>query len=79
MEVCKGSQICTIIGIEGNRRHLKRNVDEGGVRRKRQLRWWYGRQEEHITSPEEVPLFTDSCCGEPVHFILTPLYNLCSE
>ena len=49
VEVGKGSQICMIIGTEGNKRHLKRKVDEGGVRRKWQLRRWYGRQEEHIT------------------------------
>lgn len=40
-----------------------------------------GRRSISLTSLEEVTVFTDSCCGEPgsVHFLLTPLYNLCSE
>lgn len=40
-----------------------------------------GRRSASLASPEELTLFTESCCGECgfVHFILTPLYNLCSE
>lgn len=37
-----------IIGME-ERRDVKRKVDEGRVRRKWQLRRWYGKQKEHIT------------------------------
>lgn len=81
LEVCKGSQICMIIALGENNSHLMRKAEEGGLRKKWQLRWWHDRWEEHITSPEEVTILTDSCLGEPssVFSILTPLGNLCSE
>lgn len=32
VEVYKGSQICMIIGMEGNKNHLKRKAEEGGTK-----------------------------------------------
>jgi len=36
---------------------------------------WQAGGATSLTSPEEVTVFTDSCCGEPgsVRFILSPL------
>jgi len=54
VKVCKGSQICMIAGVEGDKRHPKRKVDEGGVGGKWQLRRWCGRQEEpHHLHPQK--------------------------